>query len=95
MAAERTLTIVNKLGLHARAAAKLVQTAAKFKSEVKIARIDAGSPNSSEVNAKSIMGVLMLAAAKGTTVKLWASGEDEEAAVTALVQLIEAKFGEE
>ena len=96
MAAERTLMIVNKLGLHARAAAKLVQTAAKFKSEVKIARVDAGAPPSaSEVNAKSIMGVLMLAAAKGTTVKISAKGEDEQAAVDALVQLIEAKFGEE
>src|SRR5205823_5913110 len=91
MAAERTLTIVNKLGLHARAAAKLVQTAAKFKCEVKIARVDVGAnPGAGEVNAKSIMGVLMLAAAKGTTVKLWASGEDEQAAIDALVHLIEA-----
>jgi phosphocarrier protein HPr len=93
---EKTLLITNKLGLHARAAAKLVQTAAKFKSEVKIGRIDAGGGSqATEVNAKSIMGVLMLAAAKGTTVKVSAVGEDEVAAVEALTSLIEGKFGEE
>src|SRR5439155_10851002 len=91
--AEKTLTIGNKLGLHARAAAKLVQAAVKFKSEVKIARIDSGQ--ATEVNAKSIMGVLMLAAAKGTTVRIAAEGEDAEQAVGALTQLIQAKFGEE
>lgn len=96
--AERTLLIQNKLGLHARAAAKLVQTAARFKSEVKIARIDAGQADgaqATEVNAKSIMGVLMLAAAKGTKVRVSAVGEDEEAAVRAMVELIDGKFGEE
>jgi phosphocarrier protein len=93
---EKTLLITNKLGLHARAAAKLVQTAAKFKSEVKIGRIDAGGgAQATEVNAKSIMGVLMLAAAKGTTVKVSAAGEDEAAAIEALTSLIEGKFGEE
>ena len=94
--AEQVLTIVNKLGLHARAAAKLVQTAAKFKSEVKISRVDEGAgAQATEVNAKSIMGVLMLAAAKGTKVKLSAEGEDADKAIAALVELIEAKFGEE
>lgn len=94
---ERTLLIQNKLGLHARAAAKLVQCAAKFKCEVKIARIDgkADGAQATEVNAKSIMGVLMLAAAKGTKVRVSAVGDDEEAAVRAMVELIDGKFGEE
>lgn len=97
MVAERTLKIQNKLGLHARAAAKLVQTAVKFKAEVKIGRMDgaAGGAQATEVNAKSIMGVLMLAAAKGTQVKVSAEGDDAEAAVAALAALIEGKFGEE
>lgn len=99
MAAEKTLKIVNKLGLHARAAAKLVQTAVRFKSEVKLARIDdsarTGGSQATEVNAKSIMGVLMLAAAIGTTVRLHCEGPDEKEALDALVALIEAKFGEE
>lgn len=96
--AERTLKITNKLGLHARAAAKLVQTAARFKSEVKIGRVDPGGASgaqATEVNAKSIMGVLMLAAAMGTTVRLHAEGEDAEEALAVLVLLIEGKFGEE
>lgn len=96
--AERTLKITNKLGLHARAAAKLVQTAARFKSEVKIGRVDAGASGgaqANEVNAKSIMGVLMLAAAMGTTVRLQAEGEDAEEALAVLALLIEGKFGEE
>ena len=94
--AEKILKIQNKLGLHARAAAKLVQTAVKFKCEVKLARVDAGGgAQETEVNAKSIMGVLMLAAAKGTTVKVSAQGEDEQQAVDALVALIDGKFGEE
>lgn len=96
--AERTLKITNKLGLHARAAAKLVQTAARFKSELKIARIDSGKSagaQATDVNAKSIMGVLMLAAGMGTTVRLQADGEDAEEAVAMLALLIEGKFGEE
>ena len=96
--AERTLKITNKLGLHARAAAKLVQTAARFKSDVKIGRVDSGKGSgaqANEVNAKSIMGVLMLAAANGTTVRLTAEGEDAEEALAVLVLLIEGKFGEE
>lgn len=95
--AERTLKITNKLGLHARAAAKLVQTAVRFKSEVKIARLDksGGGAQATEVNAKSIMGVLMLAANMGTTVRLHAEGEDADEAVAVLALLIEGKFGEE
>lgn len=88
---ERTLTITNKLGLHARAAAKLVQTAARFKAEVRMSRID----DETEVNAKSIMGVLMLAAAMGTEVRLRTDGEEAEQAMRALAELIEGKFGEE
>ncbi|RCS57110.1 HPr family phosphocarrier protein [Parvibium lacunae] len=81
-------TIVNKLGLHARASAKLTQTAGKFQSEVWIAK------GSRKVNAKSIMGVMMLAAGKGSVVQLEASGVDEQAAVDALLALIANKFDE-
>lgn len=98
MAVEKTLKITNKLGLHARAAAKLVQTAVRFPCEVKLARIDDDAKSgaqATEVNAKSIMGVLMLAAAVGTTVRLHCEGEEEQAALDALVALIESKFGEE
>ena len=80
--------IVNKLGLHARASAKLTQTAGKFASSVFISR------NGRRVNAKSIMGVMMLAAGKGATVEIEADGPDEEAALAALESLIADKFGE-
>ena len=82
------LTIINKLGLHARAAAKLVQIAAQFQSEVLIAR------EGREVNAKSIMGVMMLAASKGTLVTVTTAGIDEAAALAAVQELIEGRFGE-
>jgi phosphocarrier protein HPr len=85
---QREIEIINKLGLHARASAKLTQTAGKFLSEVWIAR------DSRKVNAKSIMGVMMLAAAKGVTVTLETQGSDELEAMTALVDLINGKFGE-
>lgn len=85
---ERDITIVNKLGLHARAAAKLVNTAGAFSSEVIVGR------DGQTVNGKSIMGVMMLAASKGTTIRLQVEGEDEEAAMQALVQLINGRFGE-
>lgn len=85
---ERDILIINKLGLHARASAKLTQTAARFQCGVHISR------NARRVNAKSIMGVMMLAAAKGTTVKIETDGADEEAALAALVTLIEDRFGE-
>lgn len=80
--------IINKLGLHARASAKLTQTATAFESEVWLER--AGR----RVNAKSIMGVMMLAAAKGAVVKLETTGPDEAAAMAALVALIADRFGE-
>jgi phosphocarrier protein HPr len=82
------ILIINKLGLHARASAKLTQTASKFKSGVFIGR--AGK----RVNAKSIMGVMMLAAAKGATITVDCEGEDEADAMAALKALINDKFGE-
>ncbi len=82
------ILIINKLGLHARASAKLTQTASKFKSAIFIGR--AGK----RVNAKSIMGVMMLAAAKGATITLETEGEDEADAMKALKTLINDKFGE-
>ncbi len=84
----RDIEIINKLGLHARASAKFTQLAAKFQSEVWMSR------NQKRVNAKSIMGVMMLAAGKGTTITLETDGPDEEAAMVALADLIGARFGE-
>jgi phosphocarrier protein len=81
-------TISNKLGLHARASAKLTQLAGRYQSEVWISR------NGRRVNAKSIMGVMMLAAGKGSTVTLETIGADQDAAMQALVALIDDKFGE-
>ena len=83
-----TITISNKLGLHARASAKLTKLAGTFASEVYLSR------NDRRVNAKSIMGVMMLAAGKGSVVELEVSGPDERAAADALAALINAKFGE-
>ena len=80
--------IVNKLGLHARASAKLTQLASSFKCEVMLSR------NQRRVNAKSIMGVMMLAAAKGTTIVVETDGEDEADAMQAILNLINDKFGE-
>ena len=80
--------IVNKLGLHARASAKLTQTAGQFTAEVWLSR------NGRRVNAKSIMGVMMLAAGKGSSVLIEAEGKDAEAALKALQDLIANKFGE-
>ena len=85
---EREAKIVNKLGIHARPAAEIVKTAGKFKSNIVIVRDDL------EVNAKSIMGVMMLAAEFGSTIVLRATGEDSEAALDALAACIAAKFGE-
>jgi phosphocarrier protein len=84
----REAEIVNKLGLHARAAAKLTQTAARYASEVFIER------NGRKVNAKSIMGVMMLAAGKGSKVQLETAGPDESEAMEALLALIAGYFGE-
>ncbi|MGK2953943.1 MAG: HPr family phosphocarrier protein [Thiobacillus sp.] len=86
---QRDVEIVNKLGLHARPSAKLTQLASGFKSKVFMSR------NGRRVNAKSIMGVMMLAAAKGCTVMLETDGEDEVDAMDALVGLIASGFGEE
>jgi phosphocarrier protein HPr len=82
------VTIVNKLGLHARASAKLTQMASGFASEVWLSR------NGRRVNAKSIMGVMMLAAGKGASIVVEAEGADAEAALGALRQLIADRFGE-
>ena len=83
-----TLTISNKLGLHARASAKLTKLAGSFKCEVFMSR------NSRRVNAKSIMGVMMLAAGLGSQVELETEGPDEQAAQQAITALVNDKFGE-
>ena len=85
---QRTVQIVNKLGLHARPAAEIVKTAARFKSEITIVRDEL------EVNGKSIMGVMMLAAEFGSTILVRAEGADADAALDALAALAAAKFGE-
>jgi phosphocarrier protein len=85
---QRDIEIRNKLGLHARAAAKLVHIAARFKSDLKIRRGD------EEVDAKSILGILLLAAGRGAVVTVKADGEDEHDALDAIEKLIEAKFDE-
>ncbi len=82
------LTIINKLGLHARAASKLVNCASQFESEVFI------SKQGNRVNAKSIMGVMMLAASKGTELELEVEGADEQACRDAIFELITSRFGE-
>jgi phosphocarrier protein len=87
--ARRTATICNQLGLHARAAARFVKTAAQFDAEVLVRK------NGTEVSGRSIMGLMMLAAAPGTVVELIATGPQAEAALTALAKLIECKFDEE
>lgn len=86
---EQEFIIVNKLGLHARASALFVKTAMPFVSEVKVAREDV------EVNGKSIMGIMMLAAAKGSTIRLRIEGDDENEAMAALGELVRNGFGEE
>jgi phosphocarrier protein len=85
---QREVEIINKLGLHARAAAKLTQLAAKYQCDVSLAR------NGRKVNAKSIMGVMMLAAGKGARVVLETDGADEVEAIDAIVALIGDCFGE-
>jgi phosphocarrier protein len=84
----RDIEIVNKLGLHARSAAKVTQLAARFASDVDVMR------NGRKVNAKSIMGVMMLAAGKGSKITLEIAGPDEEQAMEALCALISDRFGE-
>lgn len=85
---QQEIEIVNKLGLHARASAKLTQLAGKFKCEVWLTR------NSRRVNGKSIMGVMMLAAGKGSKVLLETEGEQEQECFDAIVALVNDKFGE-
>ncbi len=85
---KQDIEIINKLGLHARASSKLTQTASQFSSEIWIEK------NGRKVNAKSIMGVMMLAAAMGSSISLEANGADEQAAMSALQALINDYFGE-
>ena len=85
---ERSVTVVNKQGIHARPAAEIVKMASRFRSEITIIRDDL------EVNGKSIMGVMMLAAEQGSSVLLRAEGEDADAALEALAALVANRFGE-
>jgi phosphocarrier protein len=84
----RSVTVVNQLGLHARAAARFVHLATRFDSQVRVVR------DSKVMDGKSIMGILLLAAARGTSITITADGPDEQAAVDALAQLVAAGFGE-
>ena len=84
----QSVEIVNKLGLHARAAAKLTQVAGAFSSEIWLSR------SGRRVNAKSIMGVMMLAAGQGTSVLVEAKGDDADAAIAAIAKLVAERFGE-
>ena len=86
---KKTVIIVNKLGLHARAAARFVETALAYEADI---RVKSGAKS---VDGKSIMGLMMLAAAKGASVELIIQGRDEERALSTLVSLIENRFGEE
>jgi phosphocarrier protein HPr len=85
----RAVTVTNQLGLHARAAARFVHLAAKYESQIRVGR------DARVMDGKSIMGILLLAAARGTTLTISAEGPDEDAAVAALCGLVEAGFGEE
>jgi phosphocarrier protein HPr len=85
----RSVTVVNQLGMHARAAAKFVHLATRFESRVRVAR------DGREMDGKSIMGILLLAAARGSTIAISADGDDERAAVDALAALVEGGFGED
>jgi phosphocarrier protein HPr len=84
----RAVTVVNALGLHARAAARFVHVATRFQSQVRVAR------DAKVMDGKSIMGILLLAAARGTTITISADGDDEEEAVSALTELVATGFGE-
>ncbi len=88
MMTERSVSIVNKNGLHARPAAEIVKLSSKFQAEITIVRDDL------EVNGKSIMGVMMLAAEYGSSILVRANGPDAEQAVNAIAELVAAKFGE-
>ena len=88
---DRRVTVINRLGLHARAAAKLVRTAGAFRSSVRLERADGGGA----ADAKSILSVLVLAAARGTELRVVAAGADEQEALEAVCLLFEQGFGEE
>jgi phosphocarrier protein HPr len=85
----QTVTVVNQLGMHARAAAKFVHLATRYESRVKVAR------DRREMDGKSIMGILLLAAPRGSTITISAEGADEQDAVSALVALVQSGFGED
>jgi phosphocarrier protein HPr len=85
----RSVTVVNQLGMHARAAAKFVHLAGRFAAQVRVAR------DQREMDGKSIMGILLLAAARGSTITISADGSDEADAVAALTALVESGFGED
>jgi phosphocarrier protein HPr len=85
----QTVSVVNQLGMHARAAAKFVHLAARYQSRVKVAR------HGQEMDGKSILGLLLLAAAKGTSITISADGADEQLALEALVHLVQSGFGED
>jgi phosphocarrier protein len=85
----QAVTVVNQLGMHARAAAKFVHLATRYEARVKVAR------DRREMDGKSIMGILLLAAARGSTITITADGADERDAVAALVALVESGFGED
>ncbi len=86
----KTLRIKSELGLHARAAAKLVKLTCQFESDIKLSRLNAEE----QVDAKSILGILLMAAAKGTEIEVMTDGKDEEVAMEAVVQLVNNRFGE-
>ncbi|HEX8184091.1 MAG TPA: HPr family phosphocarrier protein [Blastocatellia bacterium] len=88
---ERKVTISNRLGLHARAAARLVRRATQFTSQIELEREDTGNA----ADGKSILSVLLLAASRGTCLIIRADGDDEQRAVDAIAELVEQKFGEE
>jgi phosphocarrier protein HPr len=85
----RSVTVVNRLGIHARAAAKFVHLAGRFGSQIRVAS------HGREMDGKSIMGILLLAAARGSTITITARGADEQEAVSALAALVESGFGED
>lgn len=86
---EESVTIINKLGLHARAAGKLVETTSRFSSDITIEK------DGRNVDGKSIMAMMMLAASKGTDIKIKTNGEDEEEAIKVIIALIHDRFGED
>jgi phosphocarrier protein len=85
----QNVLVVNQLGMHARAAAKFVRVAARYRAQVRVAR------DAREMDGKSIMGILLLAAARGSTIRISADGSDEHDAVAALVALVESGFGDD